>query len=137
MRISQRLGLLLAALLCMQTADLNAAYTAPRSFLMPKLTAEIGSKQYRVAGPDDSAVFQHAIDDVHAAGGGRVVVPAGVYHVMNIELKSNVHVIFKRGVILHPAANGDVNLFKLGMTDAIENVSLLGMEDRKVRCYES
>lgn len=41
---------------------------------------------------DNTAAFRRAIDACHTAGGGTVLVPAGVYRTGAIHLRSNVHV---------------------------------------------
>ena len=53
----------------------------------------------------DTAAVQAAVDACHRDGGGTVLVPAGVFHIGTIELKSNV--------TLHVAAAGKL----LGSTD--------------------
>ena len=45
--------------------------------------------------------LQRAIDACSAAGGGRVVVPAGSYKIGSIFLKSNVHLHLERGATLY------------------------------------
>ena len=45
--------------------------------------------------------LQQAIDICSAAGGGRVVVPAGSYKIGSIFLKSNVHLHLERGATLY------------------------------------
>ena len=45
--------------------------------------------------------LQRAIDICSAAGGGRVVVPAGSYKIGSIFLKSNVHLHLERGATLY------------------------------------
>lgn len=134
---TQCLGVLLLAFLCLPMANLCAAYTVPDSYLHPKLTVEIGSARYPVGHTDDSPVFQQAIDDVHTAGGGHVVVPAGEYRVMNLQLKSEVHIRFNKDVILRPCLSSgkhkkEVNLFDLGGDGPIKNASLTGPEARTV-----
>ena len=52
-----------------------------------------------VAGNDGSAI-QKAIDEVSAAGGGRVTVPAGVYESGSIRLKSGVELHLEKGAML-------------------------------------
>ena len=45
--------------------------------------------------------LQKAIDDCAAAGGGRVMVPAGNYKTGSIRLKSNVHLYLEHGATLY------------------------------------
>lgn len=51
-------------------------------------------------GPDVTAAISAAIEACHAAGGGRVVVPAGVFYTGPITLKSNVNLHLVEGATL-------------------------------------
>jgi unsaturated rhamnogalacturonyl hydrolase len=51
-------------------------------------------------GADCTAALARAIAAAHAAGGGRVVVPAGVFHTGAIHLKSNVNLHLAEGATL-------------------------------------
>lgn len=132
MRISHYLTFVLFTVLLLQTADSYAAYTVPDSYRNPKCIVEIGTASYPVDHVNDSSVLQQAIDDVNVAGGGHVVVPAGEYHLMDIQMASDVHVIFRSGVTIHPVKGVEGNIFTFGMDDLVENVSLIGSEDRTV-----
>ncbi|VGO18098.1 glycoside hydrolase family protein [Pontiella sulfatireligans] len=83
-----------------------AAYMPPDSYTAPSTTIILGSSGYQMDADDDSLGFQKAIDDVHANGGGHVVVPAGEYRVTGLVLKSEVHLIFENGVSLHLPIEG-------------------------------
>ena len=48
-----------------------------------------------------TAAIQQAIDDCSKAGGGRVVVPAGIYKIGTIILKSDVHLYLEQGATLY------------------------------------
>ena len=48
-----------------------------------------------------TTALQKAIDDCAAAGGGRVIVPAGNYKTGSIRLKSNVHFYLEHGATLY------------------------------------
>jgi beta-xylosidase len=48
-----------------------------------------------------TATIQQAIDDCSKAGGGRVVVPAGIYKIGTIILKSDVHLYLEQGATLY------------------------------------
>ena len=52
----------------------------------------------------ETARWQAAVDAVAAKGGGRVVIPAGVHPVGQIELRSNVELHLERGAVLEGAA---------------------------------
>ena len=45
--------------------------------------------------------LQQAIDACSAAGGGRVMVPAGIYKIGTIQLKSHVHLYLEQGATLY------------------------------------
>lgn len=49
--------------------------------------------------------MQKALDACNKAGGGTVVVPAGVYIIGTVHLKSNVHLYLQSGAILRGSAN--------------------------------
>lgn len=49
---------------------------------------------------DDTAALQRAIDACAAQGGGRVVVPGGVYKTYTLSLKSDVDLHLERGATL-------------------------------------
>ena len=48
-----------------------------------------------------TAALQQAIDDCSKAGGGRVVVPAGIYKIGTVILKSDVHLYLEQGATLY------------------------------------
>lgn len=52
-----------------------------------------------------TSALQQAIDDCSAAGGGRVVVPAGMYKIGTVVLKSNVHLFLEQGATLYGSTN--------------------------------
>ncbi len=58
-----------------------------------------GGRSYTVKG-NTSADIQAAIDKATRKGGGKVVVPAGVYDVASIQLKSNVELHLEKGALL-------------------------------------
>lgn len=49
---------------------------------------------------DNTSALQAAIDDCHAAGGGRVIVPPGLWRTGALVLKSNVDLHLKKGATL-------------------------------------
>ena len=61
------------------------------------------------AAPDTTRLstqaLQRAIDDCSAAGGGRVVVPAGSFKTGTIVLKSNVNLHLEHGATLYGSRN--------------------------------
>lgn len=48
-----------------------------------------------------TTALQQAIDDCSKAGGGRVVVPAGIYKIGTIIMKSDVHLYLEQGATLY------------------------------------
>ena len=48
-----------------------------------------------------TVALQQAIDDCSKAGGGRVVVPAGIYKIGTVILKSDVHLYLEQGTTLY------------------------------------
>lgn len=136
-------------------AGLNAAafYEEPASYSHPGITVTLGSSGYSAREDDDTAVFQKAIDTVSEKGGGHVVVPAGDYRIMEVNMRSHVHVFFEPGAMLHPYMKdliagarkryGDNpktptqiamtgNLFNFGRQGQITDVSLVGAKDGTV-----
>ena len=51
---------------------------------------------------NQSEILQKAIDDVAAAGGGRLVLPKGTYRFARILLKSNVHLLIEKDTVIKP-----------------------------------
>ena len=51
---------------------------------------------------NQSEVFQKAIDDLAAKGGGRLIVPTGTYQLAGVKLKSNVHLLFEKDTVIKP-----------------------------------
>lgn len=51
--------------------------------------------------------IQRAIDAVYLAGGGRVVVPCGIFHTGGIRLRSHVELYLQTGAILRGSRNPD------------------------------
>ena len=52
-----------------------------------------------------TSALQQAIDDCSTAGGGRVVVPAGMYKIGTVVLKSDVHLFLEQGATLYGSTN--------------------------------
>jgi len=116
-------------LVLMVTATSSAQYTEPNSYLNPSVTVTLGTAEYSTSLPNDTNVFQQAIDDVAAAGGGKVIVPRGTYEIATVHLKSNVHVVFDghstisiNTTGISPTAN--LSLFQMGEAGRVDNVSV-------------
>jgi len=101
-----------------------AAYSEPASYTSPPRVIVMGSSGYSTQAADDSAVFQRAIDDVAAAGGGRIWVPGGEYQLSGVSFKSNVHLQVHKNATLVLNQQG-ASVFGFG--GGIENVSIRGV----------
>ena len=107
-------------------------YTADLPFSMPEVKAPVFAdrtvnlKNFGAKG-DGTALctdaFARAIDALTTQGGGRLVVPQGVWYTGPIELKSNVNLHLERGAIILFAA--DETLYPLIKT------SFEGLETRR------
>lgn len=105
-------------------------YNAPTTFKVTKNLVD----DYNVDNSfvtDDSQQLQQAIDEVNSAGGGKIIIPAGNYSFINIELKTDVHLAMESGVIIRPSntRKTDKNnaLFILGNSlDRVYNTSIIG-----------
>lgn len=83
---------------------------------------------------DDSEALQKAIDDMtKLSKGGKIRIPSGNYYLMDIELKSNVHLEIDKSAVIFPTTPTGI-IFKMGLDrkgeDAhvtIKNVSIRGI----------
>ncbi len=97
--------------------------------------------------------LQQAIDACSDAGGGRVVVPAGIYKIGTIQLKSNVHLYLEQGATLYGSTNladyipmksnylslrTQTTTIQLIYADGVQNVSIdgLGTIDGRGRAFK-
>ena len=89
------------AALFLQSGQLaHAKYSEPSSYTNPRTTVSLADSRYNTSRENDSGAFQRAIDDVAAAGGGRIFVPRGTYRIRGVRMKSNVHFEFQAGTNL-------------------------------------
>ncbi|QBG47422.1 hypothetical protein EGM51_08470 [Verrucomicrobia bacterium S94] len=104
----------------------EAGYSEPASYKWPKKVITLGSAGFSTSGWDDSWVFQKAINQVASAGGGRVHVPKGNYRVVNVNLKSDVHITVQTGskITLHKEG------VMFNMSGDIANTSIRGIGGR-------
>lgn len=103
---------------------------------------------------DDSQVLQQAIDDITAAGGGKLVISAGDYTLSEISIPSNVHIEIDSGTTIRPSTrpdNKNYDIFKIGEESPntvapTKNVSIVGINgnftidlryanNKNVRCF--
>lgn len=54
------------------------------------------------AANNQSKIFQKAIDDQASKGGGRIIVPKGVYRLSGIRFRSDIHLLIEAGTVLKP-----------------------------------
>jgi hypothetical protein len=90
-------------------------------------------------------IVQKAIDDIAAAGGGRLIMPQGTYRFAEVYLKSNVHLLIEKDTVIRPhwPAGEKTHVFQLDAQrpamrkealrrerEYIENVSIRGLDGR-------
>ncbi|WP_111979588.1 glycosyl hydrolase family 28-related protein [Algibacillus agarilyticus] len=80
---------------------------------------------------DDSALLQQAIDEISAKPkGGKLFIPSGKYYLLNVQMRSNVHIEIASGATIFPTWNGDGRnhrIFEVGTgSTKVENFSLTG-----------
>lgn len=73
---------------------------------------ETGAKPEKMV----TKAIQKAIDKVSRDGGGKVVIPAGIWKTGRIELKSNVNLHLEEGAELH--FSGNINDYLPGCPDS-------------------
>lgn len=90
------------------------AYTAKLPFSMPEVKApeipsrDVNLKDFGAVGDGQKLctdAFAKAIDALSAKGGGRLVVPRGVWHTGPIVLKSNINLHLEKGAVILFAAD--------------------------------
>ncbi|MBP3511390.1 MAG: glycoside hydrolase family 28 protein [Prevotella sp.] len=90
------------------------AYTAKLPFSMPEVKApvipsrEVNLKDFGAVGDGRTLctdAFAKAVDALSAKGGGRLVVPRGVWHTGPIVLKSNINLHLEKGAVILFAAD--------------------------------
>lgn len=79
---------------------------------------------------NDSPSFQDAIDFVHELGGGKIIVPPGIYRVEEyITMRSDIHLEIQKGAILKKYNNGVMFSFpsnSKGYDGGVKNVIMDG-----------
>ena len=75
------------------------------------ITGSISAREYDITdygaekGRNSTSAIQKAVDECFAAGGGRVVIPAGTFITGPVILKSNVNVFLESGAVLKGSEN--------------------------------
>ncbi len=107
-------------------------YTANLPFKMPEVKApvfperDVNLKDFGAVGDGKTLcteAFAKAIDNLSGKGGGRLVVPRGIWHTGPIVLKSNINLHLEKGAVILFAA--DESLYPLIST------SFEGLETRR------
>lgn len=130
------LSLVICLTFCMSvpmTSNALGQYNDSDSYLNPTVEIRLGSPGYLTDDLLDTAVFQRAVDDVAAGGGGKLIVPRGTYEIAEVYLQSDVHIVFDGQSTVRGNATGfspdrNINLFRLGDGNAsapgVNNVSI-------------
>ncbi len=129
----------LCALLTFALLTIAQADAAFRETLTPGAPSRDLREGYGLISDDtinQSDKLQQAIDELSAAGGGRLLLPRGNYSFADVVFKSNVHLLIQEGAVLKPyIAEGDVRpviMFRLGMeNEEVENVSIRGCDGKR------
>ena len=110
----------LAVSLCAQAQNPYKQYTEKLPFQMPEVSApaiparQVNLKSYGAVGDGitlNTKAFAKAIDALSKKGGGRLVVPQGVWFTGPIELKSNIELHLEVGAVIQ--FSGDDSLYKI------------------------
>jgi len=112
------------------TEAYSQALPADNTFYNPTIGSTIQTITPSEGTGDDSQIFINAINAVNGAGGGKVIVSAGTYRILEVYLKSNVHIEINSGANLLPISpSTSVNnaLFNADAESGIENFSVIGV----------
>lgn len=95
-------------------------------FPMPVLDRpEIIGRTLRVEGPPHEGAIQPAIDALAAEGGGRVVVPAGVWPTGRVELKTGVELHLEQNAVLK--FSGQIEDYLPPVFARYEGIEIMGL----------
>ena len=102
MKLTLILGLMPFALIFWATtADARYQETMDPNGFVKNLESDYGLVDDD-AKTNQSALLQKAINDVAAAGGGRLIIPKGTYRFAKVYLKSNVHLLIEKDTVIKP-----------------------------------
>jgi hypothetical protein len=125
-----RLPLIIITCLLIVTGAFSQTLPADNTFFNPTIGASIQTISASAGTGDDSLTFQNAINAVNAAGGGKVIVNAGTYRILEIDLKSNVHMEVNSGATLlpyNPSTSANNGMFNMDANTGINNFSIIGV----------
>ena len=84
---------------------------------------------------DDTQKLQSAINELSKNGGGEIIIPAGVYYFMNVELKSNIKLLIDKDASIRPYLqamydNGGDSIFNVGEynADVVKNIAITSLQ---------
>ena len=83
-------------------------------------------------------LLQKAIDELAAKGGGKIRIAKGDYQIGNVQLRSNIHLLFEGGTIIRPWSESpaQVSMFSVGSekgsSGIVRNVSIQGVNGRAI-----
>lgn len=91
---------------------------------------------------DQSEILQNAINEISNNGGGKLIIPKGVYNIANIYMKSNVHILVHNEAVLRLINSGkktSVCMFIFSTEEEkgtyIENCSIRGLNGSYIVDY--
>jgi len=125
-----RLFLKITVCLLIVTNVYSQALPADNTFFNPAIGTATQTISPSGGTGDDSLIFTNAINAVNTAGGGKVIVNAGTYRILEIDLKSNVHVEVNSGAIFlpfNPSTTANNALFNADSNSGIDNFSIIGI----------
>jgi len=84
---------------------------------------------------NDSDKLQQAVNMISEKGGGKLLVPKGNYTFSDIEMQSNVHIVFDSEVVIRPSKRENkknFEIFSFGKnSDVVKNVSITSNNPNK------
>ena len=102
---------------------------ADNTFFNPTVGAAIQIINPSAGTGDDSQTFINAISTVNTAGGGKVIVNAGTYRILEVSLMSNVHIEVDSNVTFLPYnyTENNKSLFEADSNSGVSNFSIVGI----------
>ena len=124
-----RLSLIFIVCFLIVTEVFSQTLPADNTFFNPTIGVATQTISASAGTGDDSLIFQNAIDAVNTGGGGKVIVNDGTYRILEVDLKSNVHIEINSGATLlpyNPSASANNGLFNADANVGIQNFSVIG-----------